>query len=78
MAEPNELRDLLPKDLQELGYGQKMAERIVDLLGQEMLLERYLRLGALRNCIPLTRITPRISRCGPQTAGVGRAGLSVV
>ena len=58
MAEPNELRDLLPKDLQELGYGQKMAERIVDLLGQEMLLERYLRLGALRNCIPLTRITP--------------------
>lgn len=58
MEKPTLVRELTSEDLRELGYGREMAERIVNLLGQEMLLDRYLRRGASQNCVPLTRVTP--------------------
>ena len=58
MERPTQLRDLVPRDLIELGYGDEMAGRIVSLLDEEELLERYLRRGIGRDCVPLTRITP--------------------
>ena len=58
MGRPVQVRDLEPADLRVLGYGDEMAEHIVSLLGEEELLDRYLRRGASRDCIPLTRITP--------------------
>lgn len=44
-------------DLKRLGYGVEMAQRILDLLGQEDLLEHYLRQGRRAGCVPVTRVT---------------------
>ena len=57
MNKPVQIRDLEPQNLRELGYGQEMAERSVSLLGDEALLDAYLRRGYGRGCVPLTRIT---------------------
>ncbi len=58
MEKPVQVRDLEPSDLMALGYGEEMAVRIVSLLSEETLLDAYLRRGAGRDCVPLTRITP--------------------
>ena len=55
---PNQERELTAADLAQLGYGQEMARRIVELLEEEQLLDRYLRRGEKRDCLPLTRVTP--------------------
>ena len=57
MEKPVQIRDLLPEDLQALGYSEEMASRIISLFGDEELLDRYLRRGMAGGCIPLTRIT---------------------
>ena len=57
MEKPVQIRDLLPEDLQALGYGEELARRIISLFGDEELLDRYLRRGMAGGCIPLTRIT---------------------
>lgn len=49
-------RDLEPADLMALGYGTEMAQRIVSLLSEERLLDRYLKGAAACGCAPLTRI----------------------
>lgn len=49
-------RDLKPADLMALGYGTEMAQRIVNLLSEERLLDRYLKNAAACGCVPLTRI----------------------
>ena len=58
MKKPTLHRDLEATDLLELGYGPEMAERILALLGADALLDRYLRRGSNRGCVPLTRVTP--------------------
>ncbi len=50
-------RDLEPGDLISLGYDPELAERIVCLLGEEELLEHYLRLGRKLGCTPISRIS---------------------
>lgn len=50
-------RDLQESDLQALGYGAEMAQRILDLLSGEDLLEYYLRRGAKAGCSPIPRIS---------------------
>ena len=50
-------RDLIPEDLKALGYGQEMAERIVNLLAEEELLDYYLRKAKKLDCVPITRIS---------------------
>jgi len=57
MEKPELSRDLLPQDLQLLGYDEPMALRIISLLGDEDILQRYLRKGEQCGCVPLTRIT---------------------
>ena len=52
-----EERDLIPEDLMALGYGLGMAERIVELLAEEELLNHYLRKAKKLECIPVTRIS---------------------
>lgn len=51
-------RELTAGDLLELGYGMQMAQRILGLLGDSLLLEHYLRRGAQKGCVPVTRVTP--------------------
>ena len=54
---PKEDRDLIPSDLVALGYGWDMAQRIVDLLAEEELLDHYLRRGQRLGCKPITRVS---------------------
>jgi len=48
-------RPITEKDLLSLGYGREDAQRILSLLGQEALLQRYLEKGAGVDCTPVTR-----------------------
>lgn len=50
-------RDLVPEDLKALGYGTQMAERIVQLLSEEELLDHYLQRAGKLGCVPITRIS---------------------
>ena len=50
-------RELMASDLKAMGYGAGMAERILALLSEEELLERYLVRGKRADCVPLTRIS---------------------
>ena len=55
-------RDLEVRDLRALGYAEADAERIVSLLSEEALLDRYLSRAAKFGCVPLTRLTPGYPR----------------
>ena len=50
-------RDITATDLMTIGYGAQAAAHIVELLGEEMLLQRYLEKGRKVNCLPITRAT---------------------
>ena len=50
-------RDLVPGDLMALGYGLEMAERIVQLLSEEELLDHYLVKAKKLGCVPITRVS---------------------
>ena len=55
---PTADRELEVRDLTAIGYGPEDAARILGLLSDEELLDRYLRRAAKFGCIPLTRLTP--------------------
>lgn len=50
-------RELEEMDLTALGYRRDMAERIVALLQEEELLDRYLQRGNRQRCTPITRVS---------------------
>lgn len=84
-AHSDEDRELEVRDLTALGYGPEEAERIVGLLSEEELLERYLARAAKFGCVPLTRLTkgypPRIiDALGDEAPGClwARGDLSVL
>ncbi len=52
-SDPN--RELTAKDLQALGYGPEMAERIVTLLQEEDRLKHYLQQGSKAGCVALAQ-----------------------
>lgn len=56
-AVPTDERELEARDLVNLGYGWEMAERIVDLLSEEDLLDHYLQRGCRTGCVPVTRVS---------------------
>ena len=51
-------RDMTARDLTSLGYPEEAAERILSLLSQTDLLDRYLRRAETAGCVPITRISP--------------------
>ena len=55
MEKPAEERELCTEDLLQLGDGREMAEHILALLSQEMLLKRYLKRGQQSGCRPISR-----------------------
>ncbi|MBQ2855474.1 MAG: DNA-protecting protein DprA [Oscillospiraceae bacterium] len=57
MDRPEADRELETGDLIRLGYSRAMAERILQLLSQEDVLDRYLTRGRKLGCIPVTRIS---------------------
>ena len=56
---PNESRELTEADLLALGYDRSMAFRIIALLSEEELLDRYLWKGARHNCVPVSRASEK-------------------
>lgn len=54
---PAKDRELTEKDLLALGYNRDMSHRIVSLLGDTGLLERYLHRGKQSGCYPITRVS---------------------
>lgn len=60
-------RELEVSDLVAVGYGREMAQRIVDLLSQEDVLDYYLQKGREQGCTPISRVTPgypiRMRKC---------------
>ena len=59
---PSADRELEARDLTAIGYGAEDAARILRLLSDEELLDRYLSRAAKFGCIPLTRLTPAYPR----------------
>lgn len=65
VAKPDSDRTLQKQDMIAIGYGDQMAQHIVDLLRDEQLLSYYLRKAKQADCEPLTRIStayPQILR----------------
>lgn len=54
---PRDNREMTVTDLLALGYGKDMALRILCLLAEEPLLDRYLSRGSRLECLPITRIS---------------------
>lgn len=52
-----EARNVTVADLVSIGYGQQMAAHIVELLGEGVLLQRYLQRAKRAGCVPVTRAT---------------------
>lgn len=52
-----ESRQVTEADFISIGYGSQMAAHIVELLGEELLLQHYLQKAKKAGCIPITRAT---------------------
>lgn len=53
----NPEQELTEDDLTAMGYGRPMAQRILSLLGEEEVLEYYLKRGEKANCVSVTRVS---------------------
>lgn len=67
-------REICPEDMIALGYSRQMAERIVNLLSQEELLDGYLRRSAKENCVPITRYDEAYPQAARQRLGLDAPG----
>lgn len=67
-------REICPEDMIALGYSRQMAERIVNLLSQEELLDGYLRRSAKENCVPITRYDEAYPQAVRQRLGLDAPG----
>jgi len=50
-------RSVAVSDLVSMGYGHQAAAHILELLGEELLLQRYLQKAKNAGCVPITRAT---------------------
>ena len=57
MERPTVSRELTEKDLLALGYNRSKALRIIALLEDEELLDRYLYKGRRQDCVPISRVS---------------------
>ena len=57
MERKEAFRSVAVSDLVSMGYGHQAAARIVELLGEELLLQRYLQKAKKAGCVPITRAT---------------------
>ena len=74
MEPPEEDRPLTVSDLGTLGYGPEMSGRILSLLREEELLERYLSRGKRADCIPVTRVSAHYPVIVRQRLGMDSPG----
>ena len=69
------LRELKPSDLQNLGYGRTMAERIYGLLSGTGHLREYLRRAENCDCYPVTRISSGYPQAVRHRLGLDSPGV---
>ena len=74
MEQPAENRNLTEADLIHLGCDRELSERIVNLLEQEALLDRYLARAAAWNCVPITRVSENYPSVLRQRLGLDSPG----
>ena len=67
-------RDLEEADLIALGYSRDMALRILSLLDEEDLLDRYLAKAWQADCLPLCRVSPRYPQALKDRLGLDAPG----
>jgi len=68
-------RDLVPRDLMELGYDARMAERIYALLSGTGQLRAYLHRAEICDCYPITRLNPLYPLSVRQRLGLDSPGI---
>ena len=68
-------RELTARDLVTLGYDEEEAARIVNLLSEESLLDRYLAQGETMDCRAVTWITPGYPRVLKDRLGLDSPGV---
>ena len=71
---PVELRDLTEEDFVCLGYDRRSAARMIQLLSQERLLEKYIALGKKYGCIPISRVSNGYPQAVRQRLGLDAPG----
>ena len=71
---PTEDRDLEDTDLMALGYSRDMAIRILSLLEEEELLDRYLAKAWQADCLPICRVSPLYPNALKQRLGLDAPG----
>ena len=74
MAQPVENRNLTDQDLIRIGCDRELSQRIVALLEQEDLLDRYLARAAARDCVPITRVSENYPPILRQRLGLDSPG----
>lgn len=57
METPEENREVSEKDLLALGYNREMSRQITGLLGEEEILDHYLKRASRLGCSPVTRVS---------------------
>ena len=71
---PAEDRDLRESDLTAMGFDKELSGRIVSLLDEGGLLDRYLAGAAAQNCVPITRVSDKYPPILRQRLGLDSPG----
>ena len=71
---PTEARELAGEDLVVIGYGRPMADRILELLRDGLILDKYLSRGKKQDCRPISRISDAYPTVVHQRLGLDAPG----
>ena len=71
---PAEDRDLRESDLTAMGFDRELSGRIVSLLDEGELLERYIAGAEAQNCVPITRVSDEYPPILRQRLGLDSPG----
>lgn len=71
---PAEDRELAEEDLVAIGYNREMADRIISLLNDGFVLDKYLSRGKKQDCCPISRISEQYPQIVHQRLGLDAPG----
>lgn len=71
---PTQSRELTKEDLNAYGYDRSTADRIIGLLADEFVLDKYISRGKKQDCIPISRISENYPLLVRQRLGLDAPG----
>lgn len=74
MYKPADSRELTEDDLLSLGYDHMTAQRVISLLSDGELLDKYLQKGNRQGCVPISRISQNYPLAVRQRLGLDAPG----